>query len=435
MRRRAAAGLLLAVLAVLPSAVGCSDRSRTPTAAGGRVEVLAVWSGTEQARFQQVLDAFSRRFGVSVEYASSGDEDLAAILAARRRAGRLPDVVIFPQPELLRQYARESVLQPLDDLVGTEVARSYAPVWRRLASLDGRLYGVWFKAANKSLVWYDVGAFERAGVVPPQDLPGLTRVAQRLRSSGRSAFALAGSDAWTFTDVFENLYLRLAGGERYELLARHRIRWDDPSVVTTLTAFAGLLRPDAAAQDQLRVDWRKASFETSVNDVFGARPDAAMVIEGDFVAAAVTGGTRARLGTDADVFAFPPADRNPQLAQVLVGGGDAAALVHPTPAAQALVRFLATAEAAEVWARLGGFLSPNLDVDLASYPDELTRSLARSVLDAGDDFHFDLSDEQPASFGGSERSGMQAVLRQLVVDGDVGRAARQLEASAPEASS
>ena len=48
----------------------------------------------------------------------------------------------------------------------------------------------------------------------------------------------AASDAWTVTDWFENLYLRLAGPERYDGVAAHELPWTDPSVATTLRAMA-----------------------------------------------------------------------------------------------------------------------------------------------------------------------------------------------------
>ena len=85
-----------------------------------------------------------------------------------------------------------------------------------------------------------------------------------------------------------------------------------------------------------------------------------------------------------------------------------------SPASEALLRHLATAEAAETWARLGGFLSPNEDVDLRAYPDATTRRIARALLQAGDGFRFDLSDLQPAAFGGTTGAGMWAELDRFV---------------------
>ena len=36
---------------------------------------------------------------------------------------------------------------------------------------DGRLYGVYYKVANKSVIWYRAGAFAEAGVSPPRTWP------------------------------------------------------------------------------------------------------------------------------------------------------------------------------------------------------------------------------------------------------------------------
>ena len=100
-------------------------------------------------------------------------------------------------------------------------------------------------------------------------------------------------------------------------------------------------------------------------------------------------------------------------------------------------RVLATAEAGEIWAARGGFLSPNEDVDLSVYPDDRTRDIARALLEAGDGFRFDLSDLQPVEFGGTTGSGMWAILRDLVADPadppDVAGAAARLEAAAAAA--
>ena len=125
-----------------------------------------MWSGVEQQHFELVLRAFTRQTGVSVTYTSAG-YSVPAFLAARLAKGHPPDVAFLPQPGLLRRYAAEHLLVPLDGVVGSAVASNYSPAWRQLGSAGGRLYGVWFKAANKSLIWYNEGVFERAGVAPP----------------------------------------------------------------------------------------------------------------------------------------------------------------------------------------------------------------------------------------------------------------------------
>jgi ABC-type glycerol-3-phosphate transport system substrate-binding protein len=418
------------ILFALAGGAQCATgRSQTATTnlRGQRVEVLAVWTGTEQSNFQRVLRAFEAKTGASVTFTPAG-HSVPETLATRLAAARPPDLAFLPQPGLLRAYAADHSILPLDASTASVVNENYDAVWRRLGSVDGRLYGVWFKAANKSLVWYNVGVFERTGVVPPTDLDGLLADARAFSKSGVPAFSVAGADAWTLTDWFENLYLRMAGPTRYDLLASHRIPWTDPSVVETLDLFDKVLDPSLIAGGVAGA--LRTGYEASVEQTFSPSPAAAMVFEGDFVAGVIDGNTHAKLGVDADVFPFPAAGAADP---AVVGGGDIAVLMRRSSAGDALIRYLSTPEAGTLWARQGGFISPNRNVDLSVYPDEISRSLARRVLEAGDDFRFDLSDLQPASFGSSSTTGMRPRLRALLTSHDVNGTAAALEADASAA--
>lgn len=414
------------VLALLVAACSSAGHSSSPDLHGARIEVLAVWTGTEQQRFEQVVRAFEAETGATVQYTAAGHRTSEAI-AERRAAGDLPDVAFLPQPGLLRQYVAEGLLTPFDAAATAEVDRNYPTVWRDLASVGGRLYGVWFKAANKSLVWYRVGAFEQAGVVPPEDLEGFTTVARAVTAAGTPAFALGAKDGWTLTDWFENLYLRVGGPERYDALAAHRLPWTDASVKQTLQLLGELWSPGQVAGGVPTA--LSSTFEDSVKQAFGAS-SAAMVVEGDFAGGMITGDTSARPGIDADVFAFPS---QPGAEPAVMGGGDAAVVLRDSPVAQAFVRFLATPRAAAIWAAYGGFVSPNANVDLSVYPDTISRSIARRLLEAGDQFRFDLSDLAPTAFGGAEGQGMRRDLQEFLASGDVGATAARLEADATAA--
>jgi ABC-type glycerol-3-phosphate transport system substrate-binding protein len=394
---------------------------------GARLVVLGAWSGSEQRQFEAVLHGFTERTGASVTYVSA-EHSVPAALDARFAGGAPPDVALLPQPGLLRHYAAAQRLVPLDSATSAVVRRDYSPIWQSLASADDTLYGVWFKAANKSLLWYDVGAFERAGMAPPDELGGLLNAARALRASGVVPFSVGGADEWTLTDWFENLYLQLAGPHDYDLLAAHDLAWTDPSVKTTLDFMAQLLAPQF-----LRGGLAGAlgtGFEDSVARAFSRPPGAAMVAEGDFVAGVITAQTKARIGIDVDVAPFPAAH---SAVPAVVGGGDVAVQLRSSPAAAELMRYLATPAAAAIWAAAGGFISANLELDLSAYPDDVTRSIARSLLEAGDGFRFDLSDLQPAAFGSTPDVGMQGALRGLLISHDVSGTAKRLEAAAAAA--
>ena len=76
-----------------------------------------------------MLRAFTRQTGVSVTYTSAG-YSVPAFLTARLAKGHPPDVAFLPQPGLLRRYAAEHRLVPLDRIAGDVVASNYGPAWR-----------------------------------------------------------------------------------------------------------------------------------------------------------------------------------------------------------------------------------------------------------------------------------------------------------------
>ena len=425
-------GVVMALVVALPGVASCSGRDDDPVdLAGSRVEVVAVWTDAEAAAFEQVLAAFEDRTGATVEFTSTEGEDIGAILDARLARDDPPDVAILPQPGLLQRYARDGTVHPLDGTLAAAVSERYSAPWRRLATVDGEMHGVWFKAADKSLVWYSIGAFEQAGAVPPDDLDQLDDVAAALAAAGTPPFAVAASPetGWVLTDWFENLYLRVAGPERYDALAEHRLAWTDPTVVRTLELLGGLVAPSQLPGGPARA--LRSDLADAAAAVFSPEPSAAMIVGSDFVPGVVAGSTEAELGVDVDVVPFP----EPQASGgVVVGGGDIAVSMNGSVAGTELLRFLATPEAAEIWAALGGFLSPNEDVDLTAYPDDTTRAIARALLEAGDGFRFDLSDLQPVEFGGTTDAGMWAVLRDFLADpSDPTGTAARLEAEATAA--
>ncbi len=360
-----------------------------PSLKGQQVEVATGWSGPDLDHFSAVLDRFKVRTGATVKLTSTGG-DIATVLNARLDQGTAPDVAILPQVGLLGALASREALQPLPPSTADLVDRNYAPVWRQLGTANGKLYGVWFKATNKSILWFNPVTLAAAGAQPPATWEELKTAAGALAGAGIAPVSLGAADARTITDWFENVYLRTAGTNAYIDLARHQLAWDDPSVIRALGTLAEVLRPDwlaGGAQGALGTD-----FATSVTGVFADPPRAGFVLEAD----------PALAGGGAGVVEFPAIGGSPPSAVV---GGDAAVLLNDTPAGRALVEFLATPEPAEVWAELGGFTSPNRNVDPVVYPSEAAKRAAIALVQA-QVIRFDMSDLQPAAFGADPNQGL-----------------------------
>ncbi len=392
---------------------------------GQRVQVAAVWSGTEQENFEAVLDLFEERTGANTRFVSTGTQ-IDAFLGGRIEGGSPPDVAILPNPGLLNDLAAAGNLIEVEDAAGELVDANYAPVWRELGSADGTLYGVWFKGSNKSTIWYNVNVFEDAGVTPPETWDDLLAAAGTIEEFGVPPFAMDGGSGWTLTDWFENVYIRTAGADLYDQLTSHDIPWTHESVIGALERLAEIWGNEAWLSGG-RETALQTEFSGSVTRAWADPPEAAMVYEGDFVAGEITAQTDAQLGADANFFNFPSIDGSPP---AVIGGGDVAVLLVDSEAGRELIKFLASPEAGEVWAGLGGFTSPNQNVDTSAYPDDITRSLAEGLAEA-ELFRFDLSDLAPGEFGGNTAfTDFQQFLRR---PGNVQAAAERLERDAASA--
>jgi alpha-glucoside transport system substrate-binding protein len=405
---------LPATLAVALAAVaGCSAGGQAsggaqPAAdlAGRTVEVVGVWSDKEQANFQKVLDAFARKTGVKVNYTSVGDE-LPTVLQTRIAGGSPPDVALVSQPALVASLAKAGTLTPLDAGIERVLDTQYAPVWKQLGTVDGRLYGLVYKGANKSTVWYNKKSLG-AGRTPPRTLDEFVGELAQLSDEGRTALSIGAGDGWTLTDWFENVYLQTAGPDRYDALAKHKIPWTDPSVRAAFAELAKVWQPrflPGGTAGALQTE-----FPTSVENVFGDKPTADITFEGDFVAGVIKDSTKSVVGSDADFFPFP-AGGGP----IVVAGGDTAVVLSKNPAAQALLAYLADAEGAGVWAGLGGFLSPNKNVPTSAYPDPVTQALAGQLARA-QTVRFDMSDLMPTALGGTKGRGFWKACQDILAD-------------------
>ncbi|MEV8477688.1 extracellular solute-binding protein [Streptomyces sp. NPDC051173] len=400
-----------------------------PKLSGQKLKVTAVWTGDEQKNFTKVLDEFSRRTGADVSFVPSGD-DMASFVGSKVAGGDPPDVAMLQQPGVLNEFAEKGWLKPLSGEVTAQLDKNFAKGWQELGSHGGKQYGVYFKAADKSLVWYNTKIFDAAGAKEPRTWADFLHTAQVIADFGVSPVSVAGADGWTLTDWFENIYLSQAGQEKYDQLTKHAIKWTDPSVKDALTTLGQLL-----GKKELLAGGNEGAigtqFPDSVTQTFlgGDKAKAAMVFEGDFAAVNIAG-AKAQLGKDAKVFPFPAVGAKPPV----VTGGDVGVALKDGQAAQALLTFLASPDAAAIWAHQGGFLSANKNLDLAVYPDDVFRGIAKSLVAAGDDFRFDMSDQAPASFGAKPGQGEWKDLQDFLKNpGDVAGTQAKLESDAAKA--
>jgi alpha-glucoside transport system substrate-binding protein len=381
--------LRVAAAAGVATATGCTA---TADLLGLRptVKVAVSWSGRELRAFRDVLDAVVPD-DYAVEVIPLGD-DIATAFGPR--APRRPDVVMLPQPGQVRSV---DTLEPLPD----DLAWPYAAVWRDMVQSDGVRYGLPFKIAHKSAVWYRKSVL---GQDPPTTWSGWLELNAELVRKGVPPLALAAGDGWVLTDVFENALLGLSPAAYRRLAVADPPRPSREPAVRDALRLTGALwaMPGALAGGVDRSLTQQ--FPDAVVEVFGYRR-AAMVLAPDFAEPII-----AEFGADrSDVGVFTvPAVVAGQPAPVVIGGDVA---VLPAPAgdqARDLIRRLAGRDAADRWIRAGGFLAANLQTPADGYSPELAE-LSGQLTGGGT--AFDLSDRLGV-LGGAR--GLQLVLHRFL---------------------
>ena len=424
-----AAALALLAAGLAGATTSSHAKGSQVSAVSGSISFDGIWTGAEAKAFGAVITAFNKKYpNVKVKYKPVGN-NIPTVLATAVAGGHPPDMADIAQPGLVKQFAQQGKLANID-YAKPLMKANFAPVWSQLGTINGHLYGIVFKASNKSLLWYNVPAYKAAGVAPPKTWPQLLKTANTLKASGVPAYSIGAADGWTLTDLFENIYLRTFGQAKYQALTAHTIKWTDPSVKAALAAMA-LVVGNSGNIAGGTSGALQTGFNTSVTNAYTTPPKAATVFEGDFVAGVILSSTKAKPITGFNVSPFPII--KPVGSAGVEVGGDTLVTFRNTPAIKAFVSYLTTADAAAAWAKLGGFATGNKKMDPSVYPDAITRLTAVPVARATS-VVFDMSDQQPSAFGGTVGQGEWKIFQDFVKNPkDVNGIAAALEKSAAAA--
>ena len=373
-------------------------------AGAGTVTVLGVVVGEQQEKLEAALAPFEAETGIDVVY--EGTDAFATLLPVRVESGDAPDIAMFPQPGLMADFAQSGQLVPITSFMEMSALEAAYPAdWITLGTVDSELYGVWFRASVKSLVWYNPQAFAAAGYDIPTTWDEMLALSDQMVADGSTPWCLGmeSGDAtgWVGTDWVEDIMLRTAGPSLYDQWITHEIAFNDAAVQTAFEEFGNIvLNPDYVSGGTVGVI--STPFGDSIKGLFGDEPRCYKHRQANFISSFLP--EEAVLGENIAVFPLPGI--NPEFGTPILVAGDVFAMFNDTPEAQALMAYLTPPEAHKVWAGLGGFISPHNEVSLDVYPDEVTQQQAEILADA-DIVRFDGSDMMPGVVGtGTFWSGM-----------------------------
>ncbi|NEW56114.1 ABC transporter substrate-binding protein [Nocardia cyriacigeorgica] len=380
----------------------------------GTVRVAVAWSGSELAAFRTVLEALG--LSGSVDVIPLGDEIDTALTGGRSA----PELVMLPTAGRVHEFAERGALRDVPESLWVDEARAscYPQVWHDLLYHKGRPYGVPFKAADKSLVWFDRESAEESEIGNPflwtlEDW--LTRI-EFLAGKQMRLLALAAADGWALTDLFENL-LYAESPQTYASLADDGdfAVWERDAVRGALHRLGAWSAHDSAYPGGVGTALTM-QFSDAVREVFERRR-AVLVVAPDFAEPIVRKAVAASGRNPYDVVGvtgFPGVEAAGPSPRIV--GGDVLVLTKGADerAERALVT-LAAPSAPLQWINMfHGFLAPNLRTDAAYSP--FLRSSAERLRG---EMVFDLSD-RIRPIGG--RNELWQVLTEFLIAVDADRA-------------
>ncbi|MGO8693435.1 MAG: ABC transporter substrate-binding protein [Rectinemataceae bacterium] len=359
---------------------------------GGVIKVLGVWGGQEADTFAAMNEAFTNRTGVKVEFEAT--RDLDAVLTTRIQAGNPPDIVVLPNPGKLYELARAGRLVDLSKVLNMrEYNMDYSPSWTTLASVNGKLYGLFVKAAIKGLVWYSPEAIKAAGITLPTTWDDMIATSKKIAATGTTPWSVGiesgAASGWVGTDWLANIFLRLYGPEKYRDWYEGRISWTSPEVKKAWQYFGEIVADPSMVYGGSQYI-NSTNFGNAVAPLFENPPKAYFHMQASFIEGFITDQfPNLKPGKDFNFFGFPSID--PKYAKAVEGGADVVAVFKNTPQTRAFMNYFASAEAQSYWAAGTGALATNRTVSLVFYTDPLSKRAADIlnksdivVLSAGD---------------------------------------------------
>lgn len=382
--------------AAAPAGTPAAAKPAAPAKLGGSVSVLGGWSSQDAESFKAVLKPFEEQTGVKVEFATASD--VGAELDTRIKAGNYPDVAILPNPTKIPSLVSAVDLFQLGVWPNTgNWYANYSATALGLGTLSLKFYGLPFKATSSRVIWYNPKEFKANGWEVPKTWAELIALSDKMVAAGKTPWSIGADGGASVADWIENIMLGTAGPKVYEdWVTYNKIKWTDPAVKKAFDTFAQILgnpkylyggnQGAAATKDQ----------------------DAALVLYQEKPAAylyygsgSVSGLIKAKYpnlkaGEDYAFFAFPTIDSKYGTPTVVTA--DLFVVLRETAQASVLFDWLATPDAATIWAKRGGFISLNQKVSPESYADPLSRATAQMLANA-EILSFDASDRMPAALG------------------------------------
>jgi alpha-glucoside transport system substrate-binding protein len=407
-KRKAIQRVALAAAVALGASACLSDSGSSGGGSGGgggksgdgNVEIVFGFGGSQSAGFKAAFADWQKTSGIKIKF-TEASQSFDTLIRTRVQANNAPDIALFPQPGILKDFVRQNKMTDLSTQLDVNSLQSaLIPGVLDAGKVGDKFYGVPVSYNVKSLVFYPKKAWAAAGLKPPTTQAELTALTNQIKSQGKTPWCYGmesqSATGWVATDWLEDEMLRTAGPDKYDQWVNHDIKFDSPEVKTAATNFENLVLANGNVLGG-RKGAVSTNYATAGNPMFNATPGCWMLKQGNFITQ--KGFFPDKIVNDIDnqvgVFYFPGEDAQ---TKPVLGGGDLAAVFNGKDDDTKKVMDFMTGPDFPGWSESAGFLSPRKDWDVSKYKSEVTKQIAK-IGSGASVFRFDASDQMPGAVG------------------------------------
>jgi alpha-glucoside transport system substrate-binding protein len=360
---------------------------------GGQVNIWTAWGGQELSGFQAVLAPFIESSGIQVNLLTIRDQDLQ--LSNNVEAGTsLPDIANPPNPQRYADWAQRGIMKPLEDFLDMDAyLASTLPGLlledRNYGFIDGKHYLLMVKSQLKGLIWYNPTVYTGEAPTTWDDLLAVQTPSADTKLFC-AAFESGDASGWPASDNLANIVMRQSGSDLYIDWYEGRVKWTDPAIKSAYEAL-GQMVSDAnvyGGKDYVL----STNFGNAGDGLFLDPPGCVFMEQATFIPSFfVQNDPSLVAGTDFNFFPHPKF--NDEHAGNVEGFFDTFVLYNDTPQARALMQYMVTDQAQQIWVDNGGTLAASKNI--TTYPDVLGSNAAQ-ILQGADNILLTAGDYMPA---------------------------------------
>ncbi|HEX2620631.1 MAG TPA: ABC transporter substrate-binding protein, partial [Phototrophicaceae bacterium] len=314
--------------------------------AGTVVTMTGPFTDEDAVKFDASVAEFEAWTGIDIQY--TGTKEFETIISAAVQGGAAPDIADFPQPGLLKGFAKEGYITDLGTFLDPEwLTQNYAQSWLDMGTMagpDGSITaGIWARYNGKSLVWYPKKAFDAAGYTVPTTWDELIALSDQIVADGDSPWCVGiesgAATGWPATDWMEEVMLRTTSVENYDKWsfpkdAADRLPFTAPEVKHAAEVLASIW-----FTDDYVLGGREGIVGTFFGDaptpMFDDPPKCWLHKQGNFITSFFPEGLVS--GEDYDFFYLPGIDE--AYGKPFLVAGDIYALINDRPESRAVIDF------------------------------------------------------------------------------------------------